>query len=64
MLSKLIKEIENVEVGKYFNPVTEVAKKLSAIKDPVVAGQLVMLLGVLDGKNQEAYAKRQDDDDE
>jgi len=65
MLSKLIKEIEKIKMSeeKYFNCVTEVASRISTIKEPMLQLQIVQLIALLDKKQQEAFKNRQKDDE-
>jgi len=62
-MEELIKKIESEEVGKYWNSVNVVAKYITTIKDPMLAVQLINLLGIVDAKSQEAYEKRQEEKD-
>ena len=64
MLDKLIKEIGEIKVeGKFFNPVTEVASRMSLIEDQMLGAQLVQLIAIIDKKNQQNYELRKEQKD-
>jgi len=65
MLTKLIKEIEKIDMKerKYFNSVSEVASRLSLIRDDKLKLELIQLISILEQKQQIAYENRQKDDE-